>query len=166
VRESKIKPYRIIIRQFSHTHSLSFPPSLSPRISDGVKKMEVTSVTRQSIDLSIYGTKTLFNMSCDEANRDYVADSGSALVVYVMKFCDEDPTVQHYGCLALYNFVYRNEHAHTMLNDENVLDMLRAIEEEFTGDDTLRKACKRAIAAMEPDGWRGNLATNFNDSIL
>lgn len=226
------------------------------RFADGVKKIEVTSVTRQSIDLAIFGTKVLFNMSCDEVNREYeraperghpnrrpsaergetpergrdvrarrtaappfrlqrhlsyrsatcltaappvrpsdcsatrptdcsatrphptnsssalaslaryVADSGSALVLYVMKYCDEDPTVQHWACLALYNFVYRNEPAHTILNEENVLEVLRKVESEFAGDDTLRKACKRTIAAMEPEGWRGNLATKFNDSIL
>jgi len=136
------------------------------RFADGVKKLEVTSVTRQSIDLAIFGCKMLFNMSCDEANREYVADSGSALVLYVMKFCDEDPTVQHYGCLSLYNFVYRNEPAHTILVEEDVLDVLHKVELEFAGDDNLRKACKRCIAAMEPDGWRGNLATRFNDSIL
>jgi len=105
-------------------------------------------------------------MSCDEANREYVADSGFPLVSYVMKFCEEDCTVQHYGCLAMYNFVYRNEPAHYQANEEGVMDVLNKVLENFAGDDNLRKACKRCIAAMEPEGWRGNLAVKFNDAEL
>lgn len=97
------------------------------RFSDGVKKVTMTSVSRHSIEMSIHGSKLLFNMSCDEANREYVADSGLPLVTYVMKFCSEDATVQHFGCLALYNFVYRNEPAHYQANEEGILDFLKEV---------------------------------------
>ena len=136
------------------------------RFSDGVRKIEVTSVSRHSMEIAINGCKFLSNMSCDEANREYVADSGFPLVTYVMKFCLEDPTVAHYGVLALYNFVYRNEPAHYQANEEGVLELLESVLDLHGGDDNLRKACKRCIAAMEPEGWRGNLAVKFDDSGL
>ncbi|GMH84175.1 hypothetical protein TL16_g09839 [Triparma laevis f. inornata] len=136
------------------------------RFSDGVKKVTMTSVSRHSIEMSINGSKLLFNMSCDEANREYVADSGLPLVTYVMKFCSEDATVQHFGCLALYDFVYRNEPAHYQANEEGILDFLKEVLSNFGGDDNLRKACKRTIAAMEPEGWRGNLGVKFDDSKM
>lgn len=136
------------------------------RYADGVKKVNVTSVSRHSRELAIYGCKLLFNMSCDESNREYLADSGLPLVTYVMKFCSEDPTVQHYGVLALYNFVYRNEPAHYQANEENILGLLDEVLDAFGGDDNLRKACKRTKAAMEPEGWRGNLGVKFDDSKM
>ena len=136
------------------------------KFPDGVKKMEISAVTRHSLDIAMYGCKILFNMACDEANREYVADAGTALVLYVMKYCHEDASVQHQGCLALYNFVYRNEHAHFMANEDKAMDVLNACLDNFSSDDNLRRACKRAIAAMEFDGWRGNLSTKFDDSKL
>ena len=39
------------------------------RFSDGVRKVEVTNVSRHSIEMAINGCKLLSNMSCDEANR-------------------------------------------------------------------------------------------------
>lgn len=41
-----------------------------------------------------------------------VADDGIPMVMKAMNFCPEEETVQLFGCKALYNFVYRCEHAH------------------------------------------------------
>ena len=126
--------------------------------------MQVTNVTRQSVDIAIYGCKLLFNMSCDESNREYVADSGTPLVMYVMKFIEDNATVQHYGVLSLYNFVYRNEPAHYQANEDGAMELCQEVVANFPSDDNLRRAAKRTIAALTAEGWRGNLATSHDDT--
>jgi len=134
------------------------------RHADGVTKMSVTNVTRQSVDIAVNGCKLLFNMACDESNREYVADSGTPLVMYVMKFVDDNATVQHYGVLALYNFVYRNEAAHFQANEDGAMELCEEVVANFPNDDNLRRAAKRTIKALTPEGWRGNLSTTHDDT--
>lgn len=50
--------------------------------------------------------------------KTQVADDGIPMVMKAMTFCPEEETVQIYGCKALYNFVYRCEHAHLVAIEE------------------------------------------------
>ena len=50
--------------------------------------------------------------------KTQVADDGIPMVMKAMNFCPEEETVQLYGCRALYNFVYRCEHAHLVAIEE------------------------------------------------
>jgi hypothetical protein len=130
---------------------------------DGVKKVISNHVTRQSEDIGTYFCKFFFNMACDENQREYVADNGTPLVMYTMKFCEESATVQHQAALALYNFIYRNQQAHYTANEDGCLELCEIALDNFRGDDTFRRAMSRTIAALQPDGWRGNLAMQFNE---
>eukprot|EP00592_Proboscia_alata_P007852 CAMPEP_0194366212 /NCGR_PEP_ID=MMETSP0174-20130528/14239_1 /TAXON_ID=216777 /ORGANISM="Proboscia alata, Strain PI-D3" /LENGTH=130 /DNA_ID=CAMNT_0039141275 /DNA_START=842 /DNA_END=1234 /DNA_ORIENTATION=- len=51
-------------------------------------------------------------MAHDEKNRLRVAVKGMGSISWIMAHCMENPTIQLYGCFALYNCLFRNEMAH------------------------------------------------------
>ena len=64
-------------------------------------------------------TRTPTQISTPTPNlKTQVADDGIPMVMKAMNFCPEEETVQLYGCKALYNFVYRCEHAHLVAIEE------------------------------------------------
>ena len=68
--------------------------------------MTVEEPTRQSCEVVLHGARMLQLMACDPGRRQLVAEESLNTLISAMKFCNEDATVQLYGCLALYNFVY------------------------------------------------------------
>ena len=76
------------------------------RNADGNRKVTVEEPTRQSCEVVLHGARMLQLMACDPGRRQLVAEESLNTLIGAMKFCNEDATVQPYGCLALYNFVY------------------------------------------------------------
>merc|ERR1719198_185644 len=88
------------------------------RNADGNRKVTVEEPTRQSCEVVMHGARLLQLMACDPGRRQYVAEEAITTLLSAMKFCNEDATVQLYGCFALYNFVYRCELAHLACEEE------------------------------------------------
>merc|ERR1711990_440685 len=61
--------------------------------------------------LALHGLQLLAGMAREDNHRDYVAAQGIPAVLKCMGECegDEHCLVQAYGCLCLFNMVYRNK---------------------------------------------------------
>ena len=119
------------------------------------ERIEVKEPSRFAKETCAWTCKLFALMACDNANRQNVADDGMSVVMHAMKFCPDDPLVQMNGCRAIYNFVYRCEAAHTLAEEEDVLDIVEPILENFTSDKELILTAERTLRALQPDGWRG-----------
>ena len=143
------------------------------RNADGNRKVTVEEPTRQSCEVVLHGARMLQLMACDPGRRQLVAEESLNTLISAMKFCNEDATVQLYGCLALYNFVYdecaaslrfadslrippppryRCELAHVAADEEGALAVVNAAVAEFPTDCDLLKIATRTQRALEPRG--------------
>ena len=77
-----------------------------------------------------------------EANTEVTMLSGRCLV-------------QSYGCLCLFNFVYRNKDAWDQCTECDALPYVETARELNLLDEQLQKNANNAWHALQVDGWKG-----------
>ena len=115
-----------------------------------------TKPTRHAVAVCTCTCQLFSSMAFDHANRQEVCEDGLSLVLQAMQLCPEEPLVQLNACRAIYNFVYRCEAAHILTAEEDALDAVEPLCQQFSSDDDLMLTAKRTIRALQPDGWRGS----------
>eukprot|EP00904_Undaria_pinnatifida_P001545 jgi/Undpi1/11391/HiC_scaffold_30.g13688.m1 len=106
--------------------------------------------------VALHGCRILANMACDAHNRADVARGSIAAVVHVAKVMPEDQVLACAVSAAVYNFVSRQETTHEVVVEAGTQEALQGMLNELEPDDRKEKEMlTRALAALEPDGWRG-----------
>jgi hypothetical protein len=108
-------------------------------------------------ELALYGLQLLAGMAREDGHRDYVAAQGIPAVLHCMGECEgEDHCLtQAYGCLCLFNMVYRNEDAWDQCTEFDALAYVETAKELNLLDEQLQKHATNAWHALQKDGWKG-----------
>ncbi|CAN0106197.1 unnamed protein product, partial [Discosporangium mesarthrocarpum] len=106
--------------------------------------------------VALHGCRLLANMASDEHSRDKVARGSVAAVVHVMNFIPDDPILAMTASTTVYNFVNRQEKVHEVVVETGAIEALEKMYQNLSPEDFKeRELVERALAALEPDGWRG-----------
>ncbi|CAM9108690.1 unnamed protein product [Ascophyllum nodosum] len=106
--------------------------------------------------IALHGCRILANMACDERNRVEVAGNSISAVIHVARFIADGPVLVCAVSAAIYNFVSRQETAHEMVVEAGAREVLEGMLGKLEPHDKQERVMvTRALATLEPHGWRG-----------
>lgn len=129
------------------------------KIRDGrqLQTTVIETVTEEASQAAEFMLQCISLLSWNQDMREIVGEVFLESVLIGMQTCHEEAGPVAAGFKALYNFVYRCEVNHQLVNNFDIDHIISNARNNFPGDATISMACRKLELALSRDGWRGNV---------
>lgn len=134
------------------------------RIKEGRKHkiVKFSTPTVRGVEIALYSAKCIACLACRQDQREPIGEYCIRSALFALDLFLDEPDVLCAALQCIYNFVYRCEVGHQLVNSFPVHQAIEKVEAAFPGDAEVLRQCTRVRLSLEFDGWRGNVENHLD----